>query len=416
MMPAPSRAHRALRVALTMPNQTGWVASWGASPQEATAGTLARIGFDAQTVREIVFASVGGTRVRVRLTNEFGARPLWIGRIAIGVPRAGASIAAGTSVPLSFGGRPTLLIPPHGQATSDPVPLAVAPLQALAVSIFLARPTGPATEHADAQQVNYVANGDRVLDPHAGAFDTRTHSWYFLDGLDIEAPVRTGGTLVAFGDSITDGVGSQVDANARWPNDLARRLDASPGAALGIVDEGIGGNRVLHDSAIYGLDALTRFHQDVLGQPGARSVILLEGLNDLGFSQSTSPLTAPHTNVSADQIIAGYLRLIRQAHAAGIEIFGATLTPFEGARDWTPAAETKRENINRWIRDGGAFDGVIDFARALADPLNPQRLNPVYDSGDHLHPNDAGYRAMANAIDLRWLRRRQRGAHRISSV
>jgi lysophospholipase L1-like esterase len=414
--PAPSGAHRAMRLAVTGPGEAGWVASWGASPQEAIPGTSAGIGFDARTVREIVFASVGGTHVRVRLTNEFGSRPLWIGRMAIGVQRAGASIARGTNVQLSFAGRPSALIPPHGQATTDPVPFTVAPLQALAVSVYLARPTGAATEHVDAQQTNYVAAGDRVLDTGAGAFETRTHSWYFLDGIDTEGLGHELGALVALGDSITDGVGSRVDANARWPNFLARRLAAASGAGPSVIDEGIGGNRVLHDSPAYGLDAITRFRRDVIGQPGARTVILLEGLNDIGFSQSTSPLTAPHASVSAGQIIAGYRRLIEQGHEADLETIGATLTPFEGARYWTPAAEAKREVINRWVRDSGAFDTVIDFARTLADPLNPERLDPAYDSGDHIHLNDAGYRAMANAIDLRSLRRLRAGPRGSANV
>jgi lysophospholipase L1-like esterase len=206
--------------------------------------------------------------------------------------------------------------------------------------------------------------------------------------------------VVALGDSITDGDGSRSDANARWPNALARRFAALRGATLSVVDAGLDGNRVLNDAACCGASAIARFGRDVLDQPGATEVIVLEGINDIGYSTSVDPLTAPHAKVSAGQIIAGYRNLIARAHAAGLRIFGATLTPFEGARHWTPTGEAKRDTINSWIRTGGAFDGVIDFAAVLADAANVRRLNPAYDSGDHLHPNDAGYQAMADAINL----------------
>jgi lysophospholipase L1-like esterase len=221
--------------------------------------------------------------------------------------------------------------------------------------------------------------------------------------VEVAAAPRTLGSVVALGDSITDGVGSQTGANARWPNALARRLHALPEGAVGVVDAGIGGNRVLESSPIYGVDALARFKRDVLDQAGVRTVIVLEGLNDIGFSRSRSPLTFPHATASAAQLIGAYQQLIAEAHSAGIKILGGTLTPFRGARYWSPAGEAEREAINRWVRRSGAFDGVIDFARAVADPGHPTTLNPAYDSGDHLHLNDAGYRAMAGAISLRLL-------------
>ena len=196
---------------------------------------------------------------------------------------------------------------------------------------------------------------------------------------------------------------SKVNANARWPNDLARRLDARR-QRLAVADEGISGNRVLNDSLCCGVNALSRFDRDVVDRAGAKEVILLEGINDIGFSDNASnPLTRPNTDVSAAQIIAGYQQIIAQAHAAGLKIFGATLTPFKGAGYWTPAGEVKREKVNRWILTSGAFDGVIDFASAVADSHDATKMAPQYDSGDHLHPNDAGYQAMANAIPLRLL-------------
>jgi lysophospholipase L1-like esterase len=382
-----------------VPAGSHWIATWAASPQAATPGNLSRAGFRNATIREIVLTSAGGVRVRVRLTNAYGSGPLRIGLVAIALDGHGPDTVPGTSRAVYFDHRRSVVIAPGGEATSDPVALAVPPAGRLAISIFLPRPTGPATQHADAQQVNYVAAGAHTADG-GGAFKIRTRSWYLLDGVDVLGAQRALGSVVALGDSITDGVGSGLGKNQRWPNYLAARLNARSGATLAVIDEGIGGNRVLNSSLCCGVDAVARFERDVGDQPGARDVILLEGINDIGYSQSRGPLTAPHTEVSALQIVRGYERIITLAHTAGLRIFGATLTPFEGARHWTPAGEAKREAVNSWIRTSDAFDGVIDFAGAVADPENPDRLNPAYDSGDHLHPNGPGYRAMAGAINL----------------
>ena len=374
--------------------------SWSAGPQAAAPRTLAAAGFDNQTVREIIFSSVGGDPIRLELTNVFGVSPLQVGRVTVAVAGPGAAVVPGTIHPVTFGGSASIQIPAGAQILSDPVAMRVRPLQELAVSVYLPGRTGPATFHSDAQEVNWVsAPGDHAADQGAGAFTTPTESWYYLSDL-IAGSSGAHGTVVAFGDSITDGVGSEVGANARWPNDLARRLDALGGPALAVADEGIGGNRVLTGSRWFGISAEARFGPDALDQPGVRDIIVLEGINDIGFS-AVPP--HPGTDVSAAQIIAGYRQLIARAHARGLKIFGATLPPFRGAGDYTAAGEAKREAVDHWIRTSGAFDGVIDFDAVMRDPADPLRLNPAYDSGDHLHPNDLGYQVMADAISLQML-------------
>jgi lysophospholipase L1-like esterase len=377
-----------------------WVASWGASPQAPIAANLSARGFADQTVREIVYASAGGAMARVRLSNAFGTRPVQIAAASVAVQRRGAEVVAGTLRPLSFAERGAVAIPAGGAVVSDPVVLRVHSGTHLAVSLYLRVHTGPVTQHTQARQLTWVATGARTLDTSARAFFAESQSWYLLSGVDVLAPRRDLGAVVALGDSITDGVGATLDANARYPNALARRFAARPGATLSVVDAGIGGNRVLTETECCGVAAVARFRRDVLGQPDVREVILLEGINDIGQSQSRGPLTAPHTPVSALAIVEGYARIIAMAHAAGLRVFGATLTPFHGARYWTPVGEAKRESVNDWIRHSGAFDGVIDFAAALAEPGNPEQLALAFDSGDHLHPDAAGYRAMARAVNL----------------
>jgi lysophospholipase L1-like esterase len=379
----------------------GWVATWAASPQQATSLTMPVTALSGQTVRNIVYTSTGGNRVRIRVSNSFGHRTVVIGAASVGVEFLGARLERGSVHRVTFSGHRSVALPPGAEAISDPVTMRVPPLTDLAVSLFVPGSTGPVTNHSDAQQVNYLAAGNHASDAAATAFGTAVPSWYLLDDVAVAgSPAR--GAVVAFGDSITDGFQSQVNANDRWPNDLARRLAARFGAAApAVIDEGISGNRVLHNSVCFGVNALARFGRDVLSQPGARDVIMLEGINDIGFSQTpNSGCTRPNTAVTAQQIIRGYQQIIARAHAAGLKIFGATLTPFRPAGYWSPAAEAKREAVNHWILTSGAFDGVVDFARAIADPGHPQFMNPKYDSGDHLHPNDAGYQAMANAINL----------------
>ncbi|MBV9804863.1 MAG: SGNH/GDSL hydrolase family protein [Solirubrobacterales bacterium] len=380
-------------------DHAGWVSTWAASPQVAVPGTPAATGFNNQTVRNIVFTSVSGDLVRVRFTNTFGTTPLQIGSASIAVAGTGAA-TAGPTVPLTFGGQRSIQIPDGSEALSDPVRMYVPRLQDLDVSVYLPQATGPATQHALGVQTNYVAGGDHTSDSGGSAYTGQTQSWFFIDSVDVSSYDDNLGTLVAFGDSITDGFNSTVGANARWPNDLARRLDSRHNT-LAVADEGISGDRVLTSDLCCGVNALARFDRDVVDRAGAKEVILLMGINDIGFSVTPpSPVTNPLPDVSAAQIIAGYQQIIAQAHAVGLKIFGATLTPFKGAGYYSTAGEAKREAVNHWILTSGAFDGVIDFARVVADPSDPTMMAPQYDSGDHLHPNDAGYQAMANAIPL----------------
>jgi lysophospholipase L1-like esterase len=372
-----------------------WVTSWSASPQDPVPGTP---GFDDQTVRDIIFPSVGGNMIRLELTNAFGGSPLQIGRVTVAVADLGAGVIPGTIHPVDFGGRVSVRIPAGAQVLSDPVGMRVSALQELAVSIYVPGRTGAATLHSQAQQVNWVSTaGDHASEAGPGAFMTPVQSWYYLSGLDVRSS-GAAGTVVAFGDSITDGVQSSVGSNDRWPNDLARRLDTVAGPTLSVADAGIGGNKVLKASQCCGTSAEARFARDALDRPAVRDVIVLEGINDIG--RSTDPRRHSDAGLTPAQIIAGYRNLIAQAHARGVRIFGATLLPYEGAGYYSPAGEAIREAVNAWIRTSGAFDGIIDFDAVMRDQADPLRLNPAYDSGDHLHPNDAGYQAMADAINL----------------
>jgi lysophospholipase L1-like esterase len=390
---------------------SGYVGTWAASPQPPTPTPLTSSptdfsahGFAHQTVREIVHTSVGGSGLLLRFSNVFGDRPVQLGAVTVGLSAGGAQVVSGTVHAVTFGGSGARSIPIGAELYSDPLPFSVPADSDLAVSIYLPEATGPATYHALALQTNFVATGDHSSQLTAAGFDTTTSNWYFLDGVDVAGPARA--AVVAVGDSITDGYQSTPDANDRWPSFLAQRLDAQPGNTLTVEDEGISGNRVLHDSPCFGTSLLSRFDRDVLGQDGVRTVILLEGINDIGFSQTPNTgCTAPNTAVSAEEIIAGYRQVLARAHLHGLRVLGGTLTPFKGAAYWSPEAEAKRDAVNAFIRTGGEFDGVVDFAAAIADPADPTMIAPPYDSGDHLHPNDAGYATMAGAVDLQQLSR-----------
>jgi lysophospholipase L1-like esterase len=398
-----------------------WVGAWGASAQ-ATFPNVGETGISVdsvcpapkglsdQTVRDVVSPSVDGSRLRVRLTNAFGTTPLKVGAASVAGELSGAEAVAATMRRLTFSGKATVTIPAGGEVTSDPVAFAVRTSENLLVSIYVANTTHSVTEHWDAQQDSFETTGNRALTaadaPYVAGLMT---CWMLADRVDVLAAPRVKGTVVALGDSITDGFLSDFNANDRWPDDLARRLQALHGPTLSVTDEGIWGNEVLTDTQCCGVSTLKRIDRDVFEQPNVRDIIFLEGINDIGCSETAFALCTGSTPaITAAKVIAGYRQVIADAHQHHIRIFGATLTPFENSEEyapayWTPAKEQIRETVNAWIRQPGHFDGVIDFARATADPRNPQIINPIYDGGDHLHPNDQGYQAMADAINLRAL-------------
>ncbi|HTU48845.1 MAG TPA: SGNH/GDSL hydrolase family protein [Bryobacteraceae bacterium] len=382
-----------------------WVATWAASPSPQLADEAKiradKLEFQNQTLREIVHTSIGGDTVRVRLSNAFGKTPVEIDAVHIAQRAEGSAIVSGSDRVLTFSGRPAVTIPSDAPVLSDPVKLTAPAAGDLAISIFLAKPAAGAGIHYSAQQTSYIGNGD-LTGAVSMAQNATITSWVFLAGVDVLAP-ESAATVVAFGDSITDGARSTMDANHRWPDILAGRLLAQHGRRLGVVDAGIGGNRILHDASgnvEFGVNALARVDRDVLAQPGARYVIVLEGINDIGHAGTSAP---DSETVSAADIIAGLKQIIERGHEHGLKVFGGTLTPFAGTifpGYYTPEKDIKRKAVNEWIRTSHAFDGVIDFDKAIRDPSNPDRMLPAYDGGDHLHPSDAGYKAMADAIEL----------------
>ncbi len=395
---APGTKDGASKAAQTKPSQL-WTGSWGASPVFPMGQEI-----NNQTIRQFVRISCGGSQVRVRFSNETSNNPLVIGRAHLAVAGEGGAIKPGTDHKLTFAGQDSITVPPGAPALSDPVNMSVADLSTLAISIFVPRWTGLAVVHPSGNQTGYISKtgdftGDEKIEGAVNKFR------FFLTGVDVldqqREPARA--TIVAFGDSITDGYGSSLDANKRWPDQLADRLNSRGQGRYGVINAGISGNRLLHDApaAMFGPNALARFDRDVLSTPGLSHVIILEGINDIGQAASFG---VPEQTVSAGQITAALVQLIERAHSRGVKVIGATLLPFEGttfANYWSPAGEKERQAVNEWIRNQAPFDGVIDFDRAVQDPLKPSWLRSDYDCGDHLHPNDAGYKAMAEAIDLK---------------
>jgi lysophospholipase L1-like esterase len=387
-----------------------WIDTWSASPQPVwEPDFFAPVGIPRtlrnQTVRQVARISLGGSRARVEFSNEYGSQPLVIGGAHVALAGEKGVIAPGSDRVLTFSGRPSITVPPGAPVWSDPVDLAVPALGSVAVSLFLPEVTPATTWHNDARQTAYISGeGDTTAAERFEPAQTVT-SRMFLSGIAVEAAPGDR-AVVLFGDSITDGDGSTLDANHRWPDFLAERL-VKAGAKVAVVNEGISGARVLRNRM--GDNALARFDRDVLSHPYADTVVLMMGINDVGWPD-TILVPKGEPAPAADDVIDGYEQLVARAHAHRMRIIGATLTPFEDTFHGTPlygyyseAKEAKRQAINQWIRTSGAFDGVIDFDTATRDPANPKHIQAQYDKGDHLHPNDTGYKAMAEAVDLKVL-------------
>ena len=410
-----------LAFAWTAAAQDHWVATWAASPQAASfnfplpkqnmAAPKAEApapkppaqgnqpspfalppNINNQTVRLIVHTSIGGSRARIQLSNSDGTGPLTVGAAHIALRAKGSAIIPDSEHALTFGGKPSFSIPPGAPAISDPLDFPVPQRGDLVISLFISGDPTPPTVHLTGLHTTYISKPGDFTKAVEIADATTTQSWYWISSVDVLSPADTG-VFVAFGDSITDGVTSTPDTDRSWPSQFAERLAANQATKnVAIVNHGISGNRLLADGA--GVSALARFDRDVIAQPGVKWLIVLEGINDIGLSSMMGAA------VSADDLIAAHKQMIERAHMHGIKAIGATLLPFGGAAYYNEKGEAVRQAVNNWIRTGGAYDAVVDFDAKLRDPQNPTQLNPACNINDHLHPNDAGYKLMAEAVDL----------------
>jgi lysophospholipase L1-like esterase len=399
----------ALAFVATLPAQNGlesWVTTW-TTAQQLIAPTgpprpTRQSGPEAsnlpaslsdQTIRMVTHVSLGGRRVRVELSNMLNAQPLEIGAAHVAVHKGAGEIVSGTDRALAFGGSTSFTISPGAIAVSDPVDLEVAPLSDLAVSLYLPRETGTPASHTVGLHTAYISKGN-VTSSRSMPEPTTMFAYAWLAGVDVAAS-RGAYTVVALGDSITDGFATTRDVNLAWPTLLAKRLQENKSTQhVAVVNQGISGNQVLRDGA--GISALARLDRDVLTRPGVKWVILLEGINDINIRtrpNGANPLTS-------EELIGGYRQIIERCHAQGIKVMGATLTPAEGVPTYSERGEEVRVAVNGWIRAKGNFDAVVDFEAVLRDPQHPAKLKPELDPGDHIHPSDVGNQLMADAVDL----------------
>ncbi|WP_093399010.1 SGNH/GDSL hydrolase family protein [Sphingomonas sp. OK281] len=379
---------------------THWIATWGSSQMIAEGdNALPADRAGAITLRQIVRVSAAGERVRIRLSNAFGTRPLAIGGAQLARPVVPGTPRTEGGARLTFSGQGDAVILAGAEIYSDPVPFHVAAGADLAISLYLPEAAGPQTGHPGSRATSFTLAGNAVTDETLAGATPTTH-WYALADVEV-ARAPAAGTVVAIGDSITDGYGVKPEHNARWPDVLAERLRGTAATrAIGVVNAGIGGNRVLLDGL--GPNLLARFDRDVIARSGVRWAIVLEGVNDLGVLTRDAPATPAQHAALVAQLKVGFAQLVARAHAHGITVIGGTVMPFGGNTYYHPDAanEADRQAVNAFIRTSGLFDAVIDFDRSMRDPAHPDRLSPAYDSGDHLHPSEAGYRAMGGLVPL----------------
>jgi len=388
--------------AQTLPAPPAWIETWAASQQiPEPANALPAAEMQDVTIRETFHLSLGGPAIRVRLSNAFGTEPLTFAAVHVARPATvgSAAIVPGSDTEVTFSGSASVTVPAGAEYWSDPVAFPVKALSSVSVSFYLATPPAQQTGHPGSRATTYFVHGDQVAAADWPGAQHVDH-WYQVSGIEVPSP-PDGGDVVALGDSLTDGHATTTNGNNRWTDDLAERLQASPETQnIGVLNEGLGGNRLLRDGL--GPNALARVDRDVLAQAGARWVIVLEGVNDLGTLTKNGPVPPAEHHALVQQILTGYEQIVLRAHAHGLKAIGGTLTPFVGSDYYHPGPESEadRQAINAWIRTPGHFDAVVDFDKVIRDPEHPEHMLPQYDSGDHLHPSVAGYRAMAAAIPL----------------
>lgn len=371
-----------------------WIGTWGASPQLVEPRNMApKPGLSDNTLRQVVHVTLGGNRLRVQFSNKFGTTPLTLESVHIAVTADSSAIVPGTDKALTFNGKQEVTIKPFSAAMSDPFSFDLKPLSNVTITIHYGRISPNVTGHPGSRATSYLVTGNEVTATNITS-GSRTDHWYTIDRIDVMAP-KNAATVIALGNSITDGHASGTNKNGRWTDDLARRLLANPGTKeVSVLNEGLGGNCILH--GCLGPTALSRFHRDVINQPKVKWLIILEGINDIGGARGVKA-----SNIIADRIIDSYKWMIKTAHAHGIKVYGGTMTPFAGSFYDRPGHIDAWKKVNKWIRNSGQFDAVIDFDAAVRDPAHPLHLLPKYDSGDHLHPGPLGYRIMAKAINLK---------------
>lgn len=379
----------------TSASSSRWIGTWATSPV-AESAEKDKTPFAGATLRQVVHVSIGGSQVRVRLSNAFGAGPLSLHGAHVALAGKDGSIDPTSDRPLRFSGQPAVTIPAGALIVSDPIDFPLASLSDVAITLHFKEVPATLTMHGGSRTTSYLKAGDALSAPAMPDATTFTR-WYFINGIDVVAR-QPSAAVVILGDSITDGYGSPPDQNVRWPDALARRLQARPETRhIAVLNHGIGGNRLLRDGL--GPNALARFDRDVLAQAGVRFLIVFEGINDIGTAKDARARGEAHA--TAADIIAAYEQLIARARTHGLQVIGATITPYTGADFYfSPEGEADRQAVNTWIRSSGRFDAVIDFDAALRNPAEPNRLSPAFDSGDHLHPSIDGYRALADAVDL----------------